>query len=97
MKKGLIGKKLGMTHVYDSNGVMVPVTVIELGPCPVLAVKTQDKDGYSAIQLGFGVRKEKNVTKALKGNFKKAGIETDLPALIKEVRLDSDPEVKVGD
>ena len=96
MKKGMLGKKLGMTHVYDSTGVMVPVTVIQLGPCPVLAVRTQAKDGYSAVQLGFGVRKEKNVTKALKGNFKQAGIESNFPAEIREIRLDADPEATVG-
>jgi len=96
MKKGMLGKKLGMTHVYDSTGVMVPVTVIELGPCPVLAVRTQEKDGYSAIQLGFGLRREKNVTKALKGNFKQAGIEKDFPETIKEIRMDADSDLTAG-
>ena len=57
MRKGLIGKKLGMTHVYTETGVMIPVTAIEVGPCPVIELKTQEKHGYSALQLGFGTRK----------------------------------------
>ena len=72
--KGLIGKKLGMTQVYDEKGVLTPVTVIEVGPCVVTDVKTVERDGYSAIQLGFGSRKAKNVTKARKGHLAKAGI-----------------------
>ena len=62
--KGLIGKKVGMTQVYDENGVLIPVTVIEAGPCVVTDVKTSERDGYTAIQLGYGQRKAKNVTKA---------------------------------
>lgn len=97
MKKGIIGKKLGMTQVYDENGTRVPVTVIEVGPCPVLALRMQGHDGYSAMQLGFGQRKAKNTTKAVRGQVRAAGLEDTPPALIREVRLDSDPEVKVGD
>ena len=97
MKKGLIGKKLGMTHVYTETGVMVPVTAIEVGPCPVIALKTQSKDGYCAVQLGFGSRKAKNVSKAVLGNLAPAGLETTPPAIIREVRLDADPEYQVGD
>jgi large subunit ribosomal protein L3 len=96
MKKGLIGKKLGMTQIYTADGVLVPVTVIELGPCPVIATRTQDKDGYSALQLGFGARKVKNVSKAVMGNVKQAGLDTP-PAIIREVRLNADPTQKVGD
>ena len=85
--KGLIGKKLGMTQVYDEKGVLIPVTVIEVGPCVVTGVKTVERDGYSAIQLGFGSRKAKNVTKARKGHLAKAGISGEtLPALLREIR-----------
>ena len=85
--KGLIGKKLGMTQVYDEKGVLTPVTVIEVGPCVVTDVKTVERDGYSAIQLGFGSRKAKNVTKARKGHLAKAGISGEtLPALLREIR-----------
>lgn len=97
MKKGLLGKKLGMTHIYDANGVMTPVTVIELGPCPVIAVKTRDRDGYSALQLGFGTRKAKNVSKAERGHLAAAGRQDTPPYAIQEIRLDSDPEAAAGD
>lgn len=70
---GLIGKKVGMTSIYSAEGKATPCTVIEAGPCVVTQVKTEDRDGYKAIQLGFGERKEKNTPSALKGHFKKAG------------------------
>lgn len=70
---GLIGKKIGMTSIYDASGKIVPCTVIEAGPCVVTQVKTIEKDGYSAIQLGYDEKKEKNTTKPLKGHFAKAG------------------------
>ena len=70
---GLIGKKIGMTSIYDASGKIVPCTVIEAGPCVVTQVKTVEKDGYSAIQLGYDEKKEKNTTKPLKGHFAKAG------------------------
>jgi large subunit ribosomal protein L3 len=69
---GIIGRKIGMTSIYSVEGKATPCTVIEAGPCVVTQVKTQDKDGYEAIQLGFGERKEKNTPNALKGHFKKA-------------------------
>lgn len=69
---GIIGRKIGMTSVYSAEGKATPCTVIEAGPCVVTQVKTQDRDGYEAIQLGFGERKEKNTPNALKGHFKKA-------------------------
>ena len=75
--KGLIGKKVGMTQVYDDSGVLIPVTVIEAGPCVVTAVKTEERDGYAAVQLGFGSRKAKNVTKACAGHLAKAGVTGD--------------------
>jgi len=70
--QGLIGKKVGMTSVFDDNGKNIPCTVIEAGPCVVTQVKTNDNDGYNALQLGFGDKKEKNSTKAETGHFKKA-------------------------
>ncbi|HFB62390.1 MAG TPA: 50S ribosomal protein L3 [Bacteroidetes bacterium] len=66
---GIIGKKIGMTSMYDKNGKNIPCTVIEAGPCVVTQVRTPDKDGYSAIQLAYGEKKEKHTTKALKGHF----------------------------
>lgn len=70
---GLIGKKIGMTSIYDASGKIVPCTVLEAGPCVVTQVKTVEKDGYSAIQLGYDEKKEKNTNKPLKGHFAKAG------------------------
>ncbi len=90
--KGIIGKKLGMTQIYDENGNLVPVTVIEAGPCPVVAVKTAERDGYVAQQLGFGTAKVKNVTKPELGHLKVAGLDTAPPAVLREVRLDAVPE-----
>ena len=69
---GIIGRKVGMTSIYSAEGKALPCTVIEAGPCVVTQVKTQDRDGYDAVQLGFGDRKEKNTPNALKGHFKKA-------------------------
>jgi len=69
---GIIGRKVGMTSIYSAEGKATPCTVIEAGPCVVTQVKTQDRDGYEAIQLGYGERKEKNTPNALKGHFKKA-------------------------
>jgi large subunit ribosomal protein L3 len=69
---GIIGRKVGMTSIYSAEGKSLPCTVIEAGPCVVTQVKTQDRDGYDAVQLGFGERKEKNTPNALKGHFKKA-------------------------
>ena len=69
---GIIGRKVGMTSIYSAEGKSLPCTVIEAGPCVVTQVKTQDRDGYEAVQLGFGEKKEKNTTNAMKGHFKKA-------------------------
>lgn len=71
---GLIGKKIGMTSLYSAEGKNIPCTLIETGPCVVTQVKTVEKDGYAAIQLGFGDRKDKHTSSALKGHFKKAGV-----------------------
>ena len=72
---GIIGKKVGMTSIYSAEGKAMPCTVIEAGPCVVTQIKTQDRDGYDAVQLGFGDRKEKNTPNALKGHFKKSNTE----------------------
>ncbi|OGV52727.1 MAG: 50S ribosomal protein L3 [Lentisphaerae bacterium GWF2_44_16] len=96
MKKGLIGKKIGMTQVYNEKGTLVPVTVIEAGPCVVLDLKTKEKNGYSSIQLGFGEKKVKNVSKAIVGTCKKAGRENRPPCKIAEVRLDADSDLQIG-
>ncbi|MDD5728717.1 MAG: 50S ribosomal protein L3 [Victivallales bacterium] len=94
--KGLIGKKLGMSQVFDEAGKVTPVTVIQAGPCTVVDVMTRDRDGYSAIQLGFGTKKAKNVSKAMLGHFKKAGLKTELPSVIREFRTEKDPEIELG-
>lgn len=94
MSTTLIGKKVGMTQVYSETGELVPVTVIEAGPCPVVQVKREATDGYNAIQIGFGSKKEKNTSKAALGHFKKAG--TDAVRHLREVRLDAEPEAEVG-
>ncbi|MBN1144095.1 MAG: 50S ribosomal protein L3 [Bacteroidales bacterium] len=70
---GLVGKKVGMTSIFDENGANVPCTVLEVGPCVVTQVKTEETDGYKALQIAFDEKKEKNTTAALKGHFKKAG------------------------
>lgn len=95
--KGLIGKKVGMTQVYDDQGRRVPVTVVEAGPCTVLALRTNDKNGYAALQLGFGTRKAKNVSRAVRGHCKAAGLADNPPEKIREIRLREDPENSVGD
>ncbi len=75
---GLIGKKIGMTSIYDNNGKNVAVTIIEAGPCVVTQVRTEENDGYTGLQLAFGDRKIKNTPKSLMGHFKKAGLEEPL-------------------
>ncbi len=94
--KGLIGKKVGMTQVYDESGKVVPVTVIQAGPCVVVAVKTRERDGYSAMQLGFGARKAKNVSKAIQGHCAKAGVKELFPAVLREIRQAADTDVAPG-
>jgi large subunit ribosomal protein L3 len=92
----LLGKKIGMTQVYDAQNVLVPVTVVEAGPCPVVQVKTVATDGYNAVQLGFGAQKSKNVSKAEAAHAKKAGLDST-PRVLNEVRLTEAPSVKAGD
>ena len=95
MKKGIIGKKIGMTQIFDETGNMIPVTVIAAGPCVVTQKKTAEKDGYDAVQLGFGEVKEKHLTKPEKGHFSKAGV--SYKKYLKEFRLDDCSAVNVGD
>ncbi|MEA1936155.1 MAG: 50S ribosomal protein L3 [Thermodesulfobacteriota bacterium] len=73
MEKGLIGRKLGMTQVFSEDGIAIPVTAIEMGPCVVIQKKTREIDGYDAVQLGFGQKKQKSITKPIQGHLKKAG------------------------
>lgn len=93
--QGLIGRKLGMTQVYDDKGHRVAVTVIEAGPCVVVQRKNREKDGYDAVQLGFDEQKPSRVGKASLGRFKKAG--TAPMKVLKEFRLNGDDELKEGD
>ena len=95
MKKALIGKKVGMTQIFDENGRIVPVTAIEVGPCTVTQIKTVEQDGYTAVQLGYGDVKESKLNKPELGKFKKSNIAPK--KYLKEVRLDSIEGMKVGD
>ena len=96
MISSLLGKKLGMTQVYDAQNVLVPVTVVEAGPCAVVQVKTTATDGYNAVQIGFSSKKSKNTSAAEKQHAAKAGL-TDAPRVLSEVRLTDAPTLKVGD
>ena len=95
MKSGIIGKKIGMTQIFDEIGNVIPVTVIEAGPCVVAQKKTAENDGYDAVQLGFMDVKEKHLTKAEKGHFEKAGVQ--LKKHLKEFRLDDCASLNLGD
>ena len=92
--EGLIGKKIGMTQVYDAEGKRTCVTVIECGPCPVVQLKTLEKDGYVAAQVGFGAQKAKRLAKAQQKHFEKAGVET--MKVLKEFALDAGETLEVG-
>lgn len=94
MAKSILGKKLGMTQIFTKEGKVVPVTVVEAGPCVVLQNKTTENDGYNAVQLGFGTAKDKHVTKPMKGHFTKAGVKP--VKFIRELRLTGPSEYTVG-
>lgn len=94
MKKAIIAKKIGMTQVFADNGTLVPVTVLEAGPCVVLQKKTTENDGYEAIQVGFVEAKIKQVTKPLQGHFEKAGVTAK--KFVKEFRLEDTSAYEVG-
>ena len=95
MKKGIIGKKIGMTQIFDEVGNVIPVTVIEAGPCVVAQKKTVENDGYDAVQLGFMDVKEKHLTKPEKGHFEKAGVAPKKH--LKEFRLEDCSALNTGD
>ncbi len=95
MEKGIIGKKIGMTQIFDESGKVIPVTVVEAGPCVVVQKKTIENDGYEAVQLGFGDIRAKNVNKPLTGHFKKADVA--LKRTLKEFRLNDISALNVGD
>ena len=96
MEKAIIGKKIGMTQIFDEAGHAVPVTVIEAGPCTVVQKKTAEKDGYEAIQLGYQTVPERKLTKPEVGHQKKAGLE-ELKKVLKEFRLDDCSKYEIGD
>jgi large subunit ribosomal protein L3 len=93
-RPGLLGRKIGMTQIFDEEGDVVPVTVVATGPCSVIQVKTQDINGYSALQLGFEERKEKHTTKGELGHFHKAGLAPK--RFVREIRLENDPTEEAG-
>ena len=95
MQKGIIGKKIGMTQIFDANGKVVPVTVVEAGPCPVTQKKTLENDGYESVQLGFQDVKVERLTKPLKGHFAKADVAPK--KVLREFRLSDISSVNVGD
>ena len=93
--RGLIGKKVGMTRLFDEDGRMIPVTVLECGPCPVTQIKNQDTDGYTAVQLGFGNdRKPKRTPKAVQGHLDKSG--TTPQRVLREFRVDDASDIELG-
>ena len=95
MKKAIIGKKVGMTQIFDESGKVIPVTVVEAGPCVVTQKKTVETDGYTAVQLGFGEVAEKKLSKPEAGHLKKAGVEAKKH--LKEFKLENAAEMNVGD
>ena len=95
MKKAILGKKLGMTQIFMPDGSLVPVTVIQAGPCTVVQKKTNEKDGYEAVQMGFGYIKPRRVNKPMQGHFDKQGAEPK--RYLREVRVENAGEYKVGD
>ena len=95
MNKAIIGRKIGMTRLFAQDGKMIPVTVVEAGPCPVVQVKTTEHDGYAALKLGFIETSEKALTKPELGQFKKANVKPC--KVLKEIRVDNAESFKVGD
>ncbi len=94
MNKAIIGKKLGMTQIFSADGKVIPVTVVEAGPCPVVQIKTAEKDGYAAVKVGFGKAEEKDLNKPDNGQFKKAGVEPQ--KVLKEFKFDDCGKYAVG-
>ena len=94
MNKAIIGKKLGMSQIFTADGIVIPVTVVEAGPCPVVQKKTQEKDGYNALQVAFGDAKEKNVSKPVMGQFKKANVTPK--KVLKELPIENVDAYEIG-
>jgi large subunit ribosomal protein L3 len=94
MKKAILGRKLGMTQIFDENGKVIPVTVVEAGPCVVIQKKSIENEGYEAIQVGFGELRESLRNKPMKGHFAKAGV--SLRRYVKELRLENSAEYEIG-
>mgnify|MGYP003195338051 CR=1 FL=1 len=94
MKKAIIAKKIGMTQIFAENGILIPVTVLEAGPCVVTQKKTEENDGYNAVQVGFGEISDKHVNKPAKGHFDKAGVAAT--RILKEFKFDNIDEYEVG-
>ena len=94
MNKAIIGKKLGMSQIFTADGIVIPVTVVEAGPCPVVQKKTQEKDGYNALQVAFGDIKVKNVSKPVLGQFKKANVEPK--RVLKELPIENVADYEIG-
>lgn len=94
MKKAILATKVGMTQIFNEDGVVIPVTVLQAGPCVVTQVKTQDNDGYSAVQIGFGEKREKLVNKPMKGQFDKAGV--SYKRFLKEFKFEDAESYELG-
>ena len=94
MVNGIIGRKVGMTQIFEDSGEAVPVTVIEAGPCPIVQLKTQEKDGYQAVQLGFGEQKENRINKPRRGHLAKAGVDSTF--VLREIPVQSLDDLSVG-
>lgn len=94
MKKGILATKVGMTQIFDENGVLVPVTVLQAGPCVVTQIKTEENDGYSAVQVGYMDKREKLVNKPQKGHFDKAGV--SCKRFLREFKFENASEYEVG-
>jgi large subunit ribosomal protein L3 len=92
---GLLGKKLGMSSIFGTDGNIIPVTIIQVGPCRIVSIRSEEKNGYGALQLGFGTKKEKNITKPVLGQYKKN--ELSPSATLREFRFPAVDEYKVGD
>ncbi len=94
MNKAIVGKKIGMSQIFNEDGKVIPVTVVEAGPCPVVQKKTVEKDGYEAIQVAYGTINSKNVNKPIAGHYKKAGVEAK--RILKEFKFDNCAAFEIG-
>ena len=93
MKKAILATKVGMTQIFDENGILIPVTVLQAGPCVVTQIKTEENEGYNAVQVGFGDKREKLVNKPMKGHFDKAGV--SYKRYLKEFKFENASELKL--